>query len=84
MLPTNSVLHLLLDVVLDIVAKVAVFGGLVAFALKEFLADYELVEDVLIFECCTRSGLLGGQETLQVSIEHFVRFDIIKLHLYSF
>merc|ERR1712004_16571 len=58
MLPAYSVLHLLLDVVRNVVAEVALLGSPNTLALEELLADHKLVECAVLIECRTRFGLL--------------------------
>ena len=52
MLPADSVLHLLLDVMRNIVAEVALLGSLITPALEELLANHKLIEHVTLIECC--------------------------------
>ena len=82
MLPADSVLSLLLDVMRNIVAEVALLGSLVTLALEELLANHKLIEHVVLIECGVWSGLLGGQETLQITFELLVRIDVIELHCF--
>ena len=51
MLPADSVLSLLLDVMRNIVAEVALLGSLIALALEELLANHKLIEHVVLIEC---------------------------------